>query len=67
MERPLQDGGFVTYGLTADRRYSTFFKISNVAGTWNVSEYNFSEIYTDTVLYLMLEWVYVCATFTCIL
>ena len=45
-ESPWEDGGFVYFTLPIDRRYSTFFVISNAAGTRTISGTNFSEMYT---------------------
>ena len=47
-ESPWEDGGFVYFTLPIDRRYSTFFVISNAAGTRTISGTNFSEMYTCT-------------------
>ena len=52
-ESPLEDGDFVTFTLPIDRRYSTFFVISNAAGTWTISGMNFCEIYTCTTCTLV--------------
>ena len=47
-ESPLENGDFVYFTLPSDRRYSTFFVISNAAVTRTISGTNFSEMYTCT-------------------
>ena len=48
VESALEDEGYVYFTLLSDRRYSTFFVISNAAGTWTLSGTPFSEIYLRT-------------------
>ena len=54
-ESTLEDGGFVYFTLPIDRRYSTFFVISNAAGTRILSVTPFSEIYKYIYMYSIEE------------
>ena len=41
----LENGGYISYLLLANRRYSTAFEVQNAAGAIdNISDINFSEI-----------------------
>ena len=51
-ESALEDVDFVYFTLPIDRRYSTFFVISNAAGTRTISGTTFSEIYIYNVMYM---------------
>ena len=58
VESLLEDGHYISYTLPEDRKYSTYFEISNAAGTWIISGSNFSEIHMYILLGDILEYLY---------
>ena len=49
VDSSLEDEDTVSFTLPTDRRYSTFFEISNAGGTRNISGTNFSEIHMQNI------------------
>ena len=73
VDTAMDDGDSVNFALPTDRRYSTFFEISNAAGIWIIPGVNFSEIYvlvhncmsgskTMQCLYTLYIYIYIYPT-----